>query len=47
MLDDRSDGEVLSMTQQLLSQTLGVHRTEVTKVVSKFQKAGIIRYKCD
>lgn len=45
MLDDRSDHETLSMTHQLLSKMLGVRRTGVTEVASKFQKAGILQYK--
>lgn len=44
MLDDRNDGEILSMTQQLLSQMLGVRRTGVTEVAKEIQREGIIDY---
>lgn len=44
MLDDRSDGEMLSMTQQLLSQMLGVRRTGVTEVAKEIQREEIIDY---
>lgn len=44
MLDDRSDGEILSMTHQLLSQKLGVRRTGVTEVAKEIQRQGIIDY---
>jgi CRP-like cAMP-binding protein len=33
------------LTQEFISQMLGVRRTGVTEVASKFQKAGIIHYK--
>ena len=44
MLDDRSDQETLLMTQQLLSQMLGVRRTGVTEVATEFQRQGILEY---
>lgn len=44
MLDDRSDRETLLMTQQLLSQMLGVRRTGITEVAKKLQTQGIIDY---
>ena len=44
MLDDRSDHEFLSITQQLLSQTLGVRRTGITAVARELQTQGIIDY---
>ena len=44
MLDDRSDEE-LHMTQQLLSQMLGVRRTGITEVASDLQRQGIIDYR--
>ena len=43
MLDDRSD-DTLSMTQQLLSQMLGVRRTGVTEVANEIKQQGIINY---
>lgn len=44
MLDDRVDGELLTMTQQLLSQMLGVRRSGVSEVASEIQQQGIINY---
>ena len=44
MLDDRIDGKMLTMTQRLLSQMLGVRRTGVSVVASEFQRQGIINY---
>ena len=43
MLDDRSD-DTLTMTQQLLSQMLGVRRTGVSEVANDFKQQGIINY---
>ena len=44
MLDDRSDRETLLMTQQLISQMLGVRRTGITAVAKELQRQGIIDY---
>lgn len=44
MLDDRTDGEVLLMTHQLLSQMLGVRRSGITITASKMRQKGIIDY---
>jgi CRP-like cAMP-binding protein len=44
MLDDRSERGILLMTQQLLSQMLGVRRTGITEVAGLMQRQGIIDY---
>lgn len=44
MLDDRIEDELLIMTQQLLSQMLGVRRSGVSEVASEIQRQGIIDY---
>lgn len=41
---DRLPGERLVMTQELISNMLGVRREGVTEAAGKLQKAGIIRY---
>jgi hypothetical protein len=41
---DRSSGDDLSMTHDLIATTLGVRREGVTQAAIKLQKAGIIRY---
>jgi len=41
---DRSDIDLLSLTQELLSQMLGVRRASVNEVANKLQAAGIIKY---
>ena len=40
---DRADGDVLPMTQETLSELLGVRRTTVTHVVRKLRASGAIR----
>lgn len=45
MLDDRVDDGTLKMTQQLLSQMLGVRRSGVSQVAFQMQQQGIIDYK--
>jgi CRP-like cAMP-binding protein len=42
---DRCDKDELPVTQDLLSQMLGVRRTTVTIVARKFQYDGLIRYR--
>jgi CRP-like cAMP-binding protein len=42
-IHDRIDGDVLPLTQEALSQLLGVRRTTVTHVVSKLRMSGAIR----
>ena len=42
---DRVDGKVLLVTQEALSQTLGVRRTSVTLVAQNLQREGFIRYR--
>jgi CRP-like cAMP-binding protein len=42
-LHDRSDTEVVPLTQSFLARMVGVQRTTVTLVASKLQSAGIIR----
>lgn len=41
---DRTDGEKLPLTQQLLSEMLGVRRSSVSEVAAQLQSAGLIRY---
>ena len=42
-IHDRIDGDVLPLTQEALSQLLGVRRTTVTLVVGKLRASGAIR----
>jgi CRP-like cAMP-binding protein len=42
-MHDRIDGDVLPLTQEALSQLLGVRRTTVTHVVRKLRVSGAIR----
>lgn len=41
---DRIDGDVIPLTQEFLSQMLGVTRTTVTEIARELQTAGLIRY---
>jgi CRP-like cAMP-binding protein len=41
---DRLQGDDLVMTQELISNMLGVRREGVTEAAHKLQKAGLIRY---
>lgn len=41
---DRMHGDQIPLTQELLSQMLGVTRSSVSEVASKLQTAGLIRY---
>jgi CRP-like cAMP-binding protein len=41
---DRLDGPVLTMTQELIANMLGVRREGVTEAAGKLQKLGIIEY---
>lgn len=41
---DRAESDTLSLTQELLSQMLGVRRTSVTEVAGRFQAEGLISY---
>jgi len=41
---DRSENDLLPLTQDLLSQMLGIRRTSVSEVANKLQAAGIIKY---
>ena len=43
--DDRSDGDMLTLTQACLAETLGVCRSTVTVVAGALQRAGLIRYR--
>jgi CRP-like cAMP-binding protein len=40
---DRTDGDVLPLTQETLAEFLGVRRTTVTQVISKLRESGAIR----
>ena len=42
---DRSDSDELPLTQEFLSQMLGVQRTSVTMVARQLQTDGLIRYR--
>jgi CRP-like cAMP-binding protein len=42
---DRSDTNRLSLTQEFLSQMLGVRRTKLTLIARDLQDAGLIRYR--
>jgi CRP-like cAMP-binding protein len=44
-VQDRIDSPLLPLTQEFLSQMLGVRRTTVTLVARALQQAGLIRYK--
>jgi CRP-like cAMP-binding protein len=39
-----TDSDIITLTQEFLSEMLGVRRTSVTEVASKLQSAGIISY---
>jgi CRP-like cAMP-binding protein len=41
---DRADGDTVAMTQEFLSEMLGVRRTSVTAVASNLQATGVISY---
>jgi CRP-like cAMP-binding protein len=41
---DRADDDTLGLTQEFLSQMLGVPRTSVTTVVGRVEKLGLIRH---
>jgi CRP-like cAMP-binding protein len=43
--DDRSDGDMLILTQACLAESLGVCRSTVTVVAGALQRAGLIRYR--
>jgi Mn-dependent DtxR family transcriptional regulator len=45
MSHDRSEGEMLSLTQEYLAGMLGVCRSTVTVAAGALQKAGLIRYR--
>jgi CRP-like cAMP-binding protein len=45
MSQDRSDGEMLSLTQEHLAEMLGVCRSTVTLAAGALQRAGLIRYR--
>jgi CRP-like cAMP-binding protein len=42
---DRTESAVLALTQELLSEMLGVQRTTVTVLARQIQDAGLIRYR--
>jgi CRP-like cAMP-binding protein len=41
---DRAESDTVPLTQEFLSEMLGVRRTSVTEVASKLQAAGLIHY---
>jgi CRP-like cAMP-binding protein len=42
---DRSENDTITLTQEFLSEMLGVRRTSVTEIASKMQADGFIRYR--
>jgi CRP-like cAMP-binding protein len=42
---DRSENDTITLTQEFLSEMLGVRRTSVTEIASKMQADGLIRYR--
>jgi CRP-like cAMP-binding protein len=42
MMRDRSDGDVLPITQDLLAEMLGVQRPTITNAAHEFERAGLI-----
>ena len=42
MMRDRSDSDVLPITQSLLAEMLGVQRPSITNAVREFERAGLI-----
>ena len=42
---DRSENDVIALTQEFLGEMLGVRRTSVTEIASKLQAEGFIRYR--
>ena len=44
MAHDRTEGDGLTLTQELLALMLGVHRPSVSLVAASLQQAGLIRY---
>src|SRR6186997_394892 len=42
MMDDRTDDNLLRITQTLLAEMLGVQRPTITNAVREFEKAGLI-----
>jgi CRP-like cAMP-binding protein len=42
---DRLPSDNLVMTQELVSQTMGVRRESITEVAARLQQAGVIRYR--
>jgi CRP-like cAMP-binding protein len=42
MMRDRSDGDVLPITQSLLAEMLGVQRPTITNIAREFERAGLI-----
>jgi CRP-like cAMP-binding protein len=42
MMRDRSDGDTLAVTQDLLAEMLGARRPSITRVVREFERAGLI-----
>lgn len=41
---DRTEGDTIPLTQQLLSEMLGVRRSSVSEVATQLQNTGLIRY---
>src|SRR5205807_5353121 len=43
MMRDRSDGDVLPVTQNLLAEMLGVQRPTITNVARELERAGSVK----
>jgi CRP-like cAMP-binding protein len=45
MMDDRAEGELMSYTQEFLSEIMGVARTSISAAAQAMQTAGLISYR--
>lgn len=45
MAHDRTDGDRIALTQEFMSQMLGVRRASVSVAAAKLQRAGLIQYR--
>jgi CRP-like cAMP-binding protein len=44
MMQDRSDEDTLSITQNLLAEMLGVHRPTITNAIRELERGGLVKY---